>query len=284
MDLTIKKDSNITQFNPEQTKQKISQAEAAIEYGEKTGNIEIVENAIDALCDERYQFLMWWGGQEKPVGGRGKTSNRTVRGLLEEYGRTEMEISRWRKKYGSAEQTELTKEKLKEVSRRIIDGTTSVQGNKSENDEWYTPPQYIEAARKVMGDIDLDPASNELAQSIINAAEYFTEGALEKDWHGRVWLNPPFSKVLPFANKLISHMESGDVSQAIVLTNNNTDTLWWHKLAELSTLICFTRGRISFYNHAGEAKGNTNGQTFFYFGENPEKFTAEFYPHGLVLK
>jgi len=64
--------------------------------------------------------------------------------------------------------------------------------------ESYTPAVYIEAARAVMGGIDLDPASNALAQKTVKASRWYGEqenGLLQK-WEGRVipW-HPPFSRL-----------------------------------------------------------------------------------------
>jgi len=281
-EIATKTSTDIQSFTPEEVVLKVNQAESAIHYGERTGNIELVENAIEALCDQRFMFLEWWGDRRgRPEKGHGS-------GTISEYGLTKQNLDRWRKKHGNAEQNEQTKESLKEKSRRIIDGTTSIQGRKKEADEWYTPSQYIEKARNAMGGIDLDPASCHDAQQTIRAKQYFTyktedDNGLTRPWAGNVWINPPFTEVLAFADKLISHLEAADVDQAIVLTNNNTDTLWWHKMAELANGVCFTKGRISFYNSAGEAKGNTNGQCFFYFGEDNTKFISEFYDIGLIL-
>jgi len=37
------------------------------------------------------------------------------------------------------------------------------------NNNWYTPARYIEAARTVLGEIDLDPASDARGQSVVQA-------------------------------------------------------------------------------------------------------------------
>lgn len=94
----------------------------------------------------------------------------------------------------------------------------------SHDDEWYTPAVYIEAAREVMGSIDLDPASNDFANETVKAAVYYDEAmnGLERDWYGNIWLNPPYSSVLiqKFAEKLADSL----FEQAIVLVNNATET------------------------------------------------------------
>lgn len=153
--------------------------------------------------------------------------------------------------------------------------------------DWYTPAKYIVAAREVMGKIDLDPASNEFAQETVKAGRFFSieDDGLRSDWRGNVFLNPPFK--MPdgkaFVLRLCDFVESGAVAQAVLLTNNNTDTDWWQRAAKLCAAVCFTDGRIGFYNRAGEKSCPTNGQTFCYFGNRKKKFADRFAEFGIVL-
>lgn len=153
--------------------------------------------------------------------------------------------------------------------------------------EWYTPMEYIEACRETMGGIDLDPASCKRANRVVKAEAIYTkeDSGLGKDWKGRVFLNPPFKADLAkaFVGKLCQHYRAGDVPQAILLTNNNTDTQWWHQAAATCTAICFTSGRIPFYNPVGETASPTNGHTLFYFGHEHERFTRRFVSFGTIM-
>lgn len=152
--------------------------------------------------------------------------------------------------------------------------------------ESYTPTNYIEAAREVMGSIDTDPASNEMAQYIVKAKTYYTleDDGLTKEWEGNIFLNPPYSQpeIKEFIDKLLSELTPG--KQAILLTNNNTDTNWFYDAAKRANAVCFTKGRINFYKANGDITSPTNGQAFFYFGNNEEKFIKIFNKFGLVMK
>lgn len=63
----------------------------------------------------------------------------------------------------------------------------------SKSGERFTPPYLVEAARRVLGGIDLDPASCAKANTVIKADQYFTrdDNALTQNWRGKVFLNPP---------------------------------------------------------------------------------------------
>ena len=153
--------------------------------------------------------------------------------------------------------------------------------------EWYTPGKYIEAARRVLGIIDLDPASSEVAQRVVRAKHFYSaEGdGLKHAWHGRVWLNPPFhrSLVADFVGKLVADFEAGNISAAILLTHNSTDTEWFQRAARVAAAICFTNGRIRFANADGIPTGPSQGQSFMYFGPDPIKFAAVFGEIGFVV-
>ncbi|NJM11480.1 MAG: adenine methyltransferase [Synechococcaceae cyanobacterium SM1_2_3] len=155
------------------------------------------------------------------------------------------------------------------------------------SDDWYTPPPYLEAARKVMRGIDLDPASHDLAQEAVKAAHYFTleNNGLNQPWHGRVWLNPPYSMpaIQQFIYKLLAEYQDGNVEQAICLVNNATDTSWFHALIDQAVAVCFTKGRIRFYSPIRTGESPRQGQAFFYFGDDPDRFAETFSAFGAIL-
>lgn len=152
--------------------------------------------------------------------------------------------------------------------------------------EWYTPPEYIDYAREVLGEIDLDPASCAQANEVVRAGTFYTQAddGLSRQWFGRVWMNPPYSRDLmpAFCEKLAESYESGAVEQAILLSHNNTDTAWFHRLGDSCTAICFPKRRIKFYRD-NEIAAPTNGQAFFYFGPNADRFISVFGAIGLVV-
>ncbi|SUS08412.1 hypothetical protein DF3PB_670003 [uncultured Defluviicoccus sp.] len=152
--------------------------------------------------------------------------------------------------------------------------------------EWYTPAPYVEAARACLGSIDLDPATAPAAQETIRAARFFTrdDDGLKHEWHGRIWLNPPYAQpdIARFIVKLLAEIAAGRATEAILLTHNYTDTAWFHAAAGQCAALCFTRGRIRFVGPSGEIAAPTQGQAFFYFGAGRDRFRSSFASFGFI--
>jgi hypothetical protein len=146
--------------------------------------------------------------------------------------------------------------------------------------EWYTPAEYIEAARKVLGEIELDPASSTVAQKTVLAKLYYTadDDGLSKGWAGRVWLNPPYAADLvgKFVDKLCEHFLAGDVPAALLLVNNATETTWFQRAAKLASAIVFPKGRVKFLDENGEPGAPLQGQVVLYFGADTDGFLSAF--------
>ena len=98
-------------------------------------------------------------------------------------------------------------------------------------------------------------------------------------------MNPPFAypAIEHFIDKLLSELGAGRVTEAVVLTNNFSDTGWFHKAARVASAICFTKGRVRFESPGGDSAQPTQGQTFFYFGAQIDRFRAAFAGHGLIM-
>lgn len=151
----------------------------------------------------------------------------------------------------------------------------------SQSVEWYTPEKYIEAARRVLGVIELDPASCELANHVVRARNFFDDDGLELSWYGSVWLNPPYPPK-KWVKKLIDEFENREmVDEAILLTNNATEAQWFKPLRKYPKV--FTDHRIHFWNDSGVQHNPTHGNCFTYFGHNPLEFYKHFREFGEEL-
>jgi len=135
-----------------------------------------------------------------------------------------------------------------------------------------------------MGGIDLDPASSDKANEVVQAAEYYTiiDDGLSKAWHGRIWLNPPYAgKVIPkFIEKLCLHVTLNDVAEAITLVNNATETAWFNSLISIASAIVFPKRRVKFYMPGGERGSPLQGQAVIYIGSKPSVFLETFSTFG----
>lgn len=176
--------------------------------------------------------------------------------------------------------------------------------------EKYTPPYIIEAARQVMGGIDLDPASSTAANVTVRATTIFTvaDNGLSKRWFGRAWMNHPFHRgekacVSPcrkvtcvkrghcitedippnadWINKLVQEYQCGNVEQALCICYASTSEDWFAPLHNYPQ--CYLFGRTNYYLPDGtEQKGVTKGSVVTYLGGNVFEFAKAFAPYGSV--
>jgi hypothetical protein len=161
----------------------------------------------------------------------------------------------------------------------------------SESNEWYTPAHYIEAVRDVLGEIDLDPASNAKANGAIQAKDIFTkeDDGLNQNWFGRIFVNPPYGRTpegnslaAAFCVKAIEQFKVGNIEAGIILVNSLHSQSWQTPLYEHS--VCFVNHRIHFVSGDGEENENPTFQNIFvYLGHEQKKFAEVFGRIGYVM-
>jgi hypothetical protein len=297
-------EGDLTLFNPDKALQTVVVAEASEKHWARAKDSGKLFDAIASKIKAQAEYVVWRDGKVVPsqkTGGPGRGKRVTVPGpVLPDADPGKQTAERWRKRFchkgetGSvidADKMGLALADAQARALRVVEqqpkGTERGTGGTGEF-ERYTPAFYVAAARQVLGTIDVDPASNPMAQETVKAAKYFTvdDSGLEREWHGNIWLNPPYHRKLQplFVDKLVEEIRAGHVKQAIMLTNNSSDTEWFRIAADASTLICFTMGRVGFTTPTGEEVAPTQGQAFFYFGDDQNTFCNVFEKIGFIVK
>ena len=140
---------------------------------------------------------------------------------------------------------------------------TTFEKTKDSTDEWYTPKSIIDS----LGKFDLDPCAPvtplwETASVMFNK----NDDGLSKEWCGRVWLNPPYSR--PLIEQFVKKMS--DHGNGIALLYNRCDSrMFQDVIFKKATAMLFMRHRIRFYKPDGTIGGSPGcGSLLIAFGQN----------------
>lgn len=151
----------------------------------------------------------------------------------------------------------------------------------AKTDEHNTPEFITDAARAIMGGIDLDPMSNAIANRTIGAHQIYvkSDNGLSKPWLGRIWLNPPFSLADRAVKKLVTSYESGDIFEAIILLKSAVETKRYQLLYPYP-FIEFNK-RVNYISPENKY-GAPFATVLFYLGPNFPRFRQIMSAHGRV--
>jgi len=127
-----------------------------------------------------------------------------------------------------------------------------------QTDEWSSPRRVVEPIADVLGGFDVDPCSGAERSPFADACYTEDDDGLGQWWHGDVWVNPPYSDMHPWINRIIGEVrEDGlvdtDTERVVLLCKGDVSTQWWQRAARYASAVCFVEGRLSFGDAANVA-------------------------------
>jgi hypothetical protein len=142
------------------------------------------------------------------------------------------------------------------ATANLFAGMGSHQSAASETDTWFTPPEIIDALGGV-DSFDLDPCSHR-ERPYATARQHFTveDNGLLQPWHGRVWLNPPYSTAL--VGRFLGRMVEHGRGIALIFARTETDPFNRFVWGGASGLL-FLRGRLNFHRLDGSRAATNSG-------------------------
>lgn len=123
---------------------------------------------------------------------------------------------------------------------------------------WNTPPDVV-ADLKTVFPFDLDVCAN--APNV--CVNYYSEGGLEKEWHGLCWMNPPYGREI---GKWMTKAANSQTT-VICLVPARTDTRWWHTAVTTASLVVFVKNRFYFVDALGKGGAAPFPSAFITYGD-----------------
>lgn len=115
------------------------------------------------------------------------------------------------------------------------------RGHHGLSDRWLTPPEIT----KALGVLDLDPCAD-FDGAYLHAVDNYTEGGLDRPWEGMVWLNPPYSEVWTWLERLADH------GSGVALIFARTETAGFvREVWGKADSLLFLHGRLHFHHPDG---------------------------------
>ena len=163
---------------------------------------------------------------------------------------------------------------------------------------WYTPLTIITKVKNVLGDIDLDPASDDFGNARIQAKHIITEesNGLLTEWPSdmTVFINPPGgklgnqSKTVLFWQKLMNYRSAGNLKHAIFLcfsieAAQNTQKEGYLSVMELP--FCVPKKRVHFDSQDGKFSAPSHSNLIVYIPgtiNKTKEFVKEFSDLGIT--
>lgn len=141
-------------------------------------------------------------------------------------------------------------------------------------EEWLTPPFVLDALGG-WESFDLDPCTPAV-QPWPTARARFTaaDNGLNRLWHGRVWLNPPYRSHIIV--KWLARMAEHDQGVALIFARTETSA-FFRFVWDASTAVLFLKGRLNFHKLDGtRARANAGAPSVLcaYGAEDCERLAA----------
>lgn len=158
-----------------------------------------------------------------------------------------------------------------------------------DSDRYMTPSWVVQAVIEQFGGvIDLDPCHDPDPVCLVQATTTFDirkgEDGLVLPWLGKtVYLNPPYSSVLPWVIRAAQHAAAG--GEVLMLVNASTDTQSWQSYVLVHGEVCLLSKRVGFFRPGStKATPNLQASAVVYFGKQVEAFRRVWPRYGTIVR